>query len=250
MQMVSETISPVQLLANQLNALKSTGPRTDAGKSNVRYNARRHGLTGQFYCLSEGDEQAYLAYEANLLAELKPVGHYESQIAICIVQDRWRVNRNKATEFNVYGQTSNQFDNYPEPPSPNIQAAVLAAQVSQQNDRYFANIALYETRLHRIIAKNEKQLRELQAERRAAEAEALREAELLTRLALMKGEKPAETITVPSDTHPNGFVFSADRILAIISRKDRLAEAEFFEKRRWNRSAAYPGKPVSIPRAA
>jgi hypothetical protein len=236
---MSTKISELQLLANQLNALKSTGPRTDAGKSSVRYNARRHGLTGQFYCMSEGDEQAYMAYEANLLAELKPVGHYESQIAICIIQDRWRVSRNKATEFNVYGQTSDQFDSYPEPPSPNIQAAVLAAQVSQQNDRYFANIALYETRLHRIIAKHERQLRELQAERRAAEAEALREAELLTRLALMKGEKPAENITVPSDIYPNGFVFSSVRILAIIQRKDRLAEAEFYEKKGWNRSVEY-----------
>jgi hypothetical protein len=223
-----------QIAANQANAFHSTGPRTDAGRNVVRYNARRHGLTGQFYCMSEGDEQAYLAYEANLLAELKPVGNYESQIAICIIQDRWRVNRNKATEFNVYGQTSDQFDHHPEPPSANIQAAILTTQVSRQNDRYFANIALYETRLHRIIAKNEKQLHDLQSERKALEAEALREAELLTRLALMKGEKLEPEITVSLGI---GFVFSSSRIIGIINRKDRLAEAEFYEKRSWDRSS-------------
>jgi hypothetical protein len=36
--------SPAQLAANRLNAHKSTGPRTRAGKARVAQNARRHGL--------------------------------------------------------------------------------------------------------------------------------------------------------------------------------------------------------------
>ena len=35
-----------QIGANRLNAEKSTGPRTEAGKNKTRLNAVTHGLTG------------------------------------------------------------------------------------------------------------------------------------------------------------------------------------------------------------
>lgn len=38
-------VSNRQLIANRLNALKSTGPRSDSGKQQVRLNALRHGFT-------------------------------------------------------------------------------------------------------------------------------------------------------------------------------------------------------------
>src|ERR1700709_2446942 len=92
-----------RVLANLLNAQKSTGPRTEEGKNNAKFNARRHGLTGQFYCMSEGDEKAYLSFQTNLLSELNPTGHYESQLAISITQDQWRLNRSRGVEFNAFG---------------------------------------------------------------------------------------------------------------------------------------------------
>ena len=36
-----------QIIANQQNALHSTGPRTDSGKRRSRRNAIRHGLTAE-----------------------------------------------------------------------------------------------------------------------------------------------------------------------------------------------------------
>ena len=36
--------SPARLAANRLNAQKSTGPRTEEGKSRSRANALKHGL--------------------------------------------------------------------------------------------------------------------------------------------------------------------------------------------------------------
>jgi hypothetical protein len=138
--------------------------------------------------MSEGDEAAYKAFEANLLSDLKPRTHYESQLAISIVQDQWRLNRSRGTEFNVYGQGHIYFADDNNEISPNIQAAHTMASTARRDQQYFANIALYETRLHRIIAKNEKRLAELQAERKAAEETAREQAKLLLRLAHFKGE--------------------------------------------------------------
>ena len=159
-------ISDAQLRANQRNAQKSTGPRTEAGKANARFNARRHGLTGQFYCMSAQDQDAYQTFETNLLQNLKPVGNYENQIAISIIQDHWRLNRSRATEFNLYGRGHDQRADAVEASNENTHAASTMAETCRDDNRIFANIALYETRIHRIIVKNEARLAELQAERK------------------------------------------------------------------------------------
>jgi len=44
-----------QIDANRINAQKSTGPRTEEGKSKSRMNAKRDGITGQVVTLSEED---------------------------------------------------------------------------------------------------------------------------------------------------------------------------------------------------
>ena len=40
-------VSELKLLANRLNAQKSTGPRTEAGKNKSKINALKHGLRAQ-----------------------------------------------------------------------------------------------------------------------------------------------------------------------------------------------------------
>src|SRR4051812_17505030 len=185
-------ISTAQLAANQANARKSTGPRTEEGKAKARYNARRHGLTGQFYCMSAQDEDAYQTFEANLLQDLKPVGHYEHQIAISIIQDYWRLNRSRATEHNLYGRGHDERAESVEAPSENTHAAAIMADTCRDDNRVFANIALYETRIHRMIVKNEKRLEEVQAERKAREKAAFEEAQLLVQCADFESATLAE----------------------------------------------------------
>jgi len=68
----NSSISEAQLRANRANAQKSTGPRTEEGKARARFNARRHGLTGQFYCMSDEDEKAYKDFEIDILKTSSP----------------------------------------------------------------------------------------------------------------------------------------------------------------------------------
>jgi hypothetical protein len=44
-----------QIAANRLNAQRSTGPRTEAGKANSRRNALKHGLTAEKMLLEYED---------------------------------------------------------------------------------------------------------------------------------------------------------------------------------------------------
>ena len=99
----NSNVSNSQLLANIANAMLSTGPRTEEGKAKARYNARRHGLTGQFYVMDEADRLAYNEHEVQMLAVLNPADYYERQLAVALAQDHWRINRVKGIEFNSYG---------------------------------------------------------------------------------------------------------------------------------------------------
>jgi hypothetical protein len=255
--------SATQRIANQRNAQKSTGPRSEDGKNNAKFNARRHGLTGQFYCMSEGDEIAYKAFEARMLPSLRPEGAYEIQLAISITQDQWRLNRSRSIEHNLYGQGHDEFAETTNACSPNVQVASTMADTFREGDRTFANIALYETRIHRMIAKNEKRLAELRAEREAAaaqireaEAQARHEAELLVRLAKFETEGfnqdgvVSPEVRIGEAVEVNGFVFSTAQIRVDIARADRLATARICAKYGWDAARIKAACQINFPGAA
>ena len=52
-------ISQRKIDANRRNARKSTGPRTEEGKNQVKLNALKHGLTARTVVLPHEDEEAY-----------------------------------------------------------------------------------------------------------------------------------------------------------------------------------------------
>ena len=232
-------ISAAQLEANRLNAQKSTGPRTEEGKANARFNARRHGLTGQFYCMSEEDEKAYKTFESDMLADLKPSGAYETQLAISITQDQWRLNRSRSVEFNLYGKGHDLYADNTDAPTPNMQAASTMADTYQSQNRVFANIALYETRLHRMITRNRRELNDLQSERKAAETKAREDAENLIRLADLLDE-PLSSLAPPTDGLSadkllvDGFVFSVPELKAQMKRETLLRIARECAKEGWD----------------
>ena len=244
--MTNKEISTAQLEANRLNAQKSTGPRTDAGKANARFNARRHGLTGQFYCMSVEDETAYKTFEANMFESLKPLGAYEHQLAVSITQDHWRMNRSRSVEFNLYGQGHDRLAEDTDAPTADMQAASTMADTYRGENRVFANIALYETRIHRMIAKNRHELKELQAERKAAETKAREDAELLVQLAAYIGEDMDSAPPIEI----NGFVFSVAEINRKLNRDERLNVAREYAKRGWKTDDPYLQRRLKRLKAA
>ena len=70
-----------QQAANCLNAARSTGPRTPAGKTRAKYNAVAHGLRAVSPVLPGEDPAAWEAYRAAVVAELDPAGVLEAEVA-------------------------------------------------------------------------------------------------------------------------------------------------------------------------
>ena len=65
--------SESQINANRANAKKSTGPRTIEGKNIARFNATRHGVTGQIFALIPADEKKFNALEEGFMRDRKSV---------------------------------------------------------------------------------------------------------------------------------------------------------------------------------
>jgi hypothetical protein len=82
-----------QILANRLNALKSTGPRTAEGKAAVSQNAVKHGLFAEHDVISSESEADFNLYRQQLLDELSPVSPMESMLTERIVTLSWRLKR-------------------------------------------------------------------------------------------------------------------------------------------------------------
>jgi hypothetical protein len=109
-----------QLLANRLNALKSTGPRTIEGKTAASQNAVKHGLLAEQDVISSESEADFDQYRQQLLDELSPVSPMESILAERIVTLSWRLKRvcrfqNQAIDVLNSDQTNDPLKNSPNP---------------------------------------------------------------------------------------------------------------------------------------
>jgi hypothetical protein len=90
-------ISQRKLEANRLNAQRSTGPRTEEGKSHSRRNALRHGILTSAVLITKGlgaeDAAEFGELLGGLRRDLAPAGALEEllveKIALCF----WRQNR-------------------------------------------------------------------------------------------------------------------------------------------------------------
>jgi hypothetical protein len=97
-----------QIEANRLNALKSTGPRTEEGKRRSRCNAIRHGLTAQTVIVGLEDPQDYESFEATIIADYDPVTAVERELVLRLASVLWRLRRATGIETALFQSAANQ----------------------------------------------------------------------------------------------------------------------------------------------
>ena len=85
--------SQSQILANRLNASKSTGPKTTSGKALASKNALKHGLTSIADVIRSENLPEFELFRDAICKELAPQGTVETVLAQRIVSLSWRLKR-------------------------------------------------------------------------------------------------------------------------------------------------------------
>ena len=91
-----------QIEANRLNALKSTGPRTEEGKRRSRCNAIRHGLTAETVIVGLEDPEDYESFEATIIADYDPTTAVERELVLRLASVLWRLRRATGIETALF----------------------------------------------------------------------------------------------------------------------------------------------------
>jgi hypothetical protein len=95
-------VSPKQLRANRRNAQRSTGPRTDEGKSRAAKNAIVHGILCRDLLMPGEDPKEFEAFRDLLLDGLQPQDFLERLMAEQYVEAKWRARRVRGAERDAH----------------------------------------------------------------------------------------------------------------------------------------------------
>src|SRR5579863_5278363 len=216
-------IDDLQRQADTLNDLKrKKGPASPEAKERVRYNALRHGFTGQVLIMTPEEREKFDAFVAGMMTDLAPVGTHETFLANSVAEEAWRLNqiRARCANLSAVGDFDGAGDRYRpmDGQHPAIMSAVIESVVARDRSKELALMSLYAQRTQRAYEKYKKELKEMQEKRKTEEATQREEARLLFQLADSQG--------LAYDPAEDGFVFSLHSIRAHAERHHRLLLAK------------------------
>jgi hypothetical protein len=81
--------------SNRLNSLRSTGPKTPAGKAKVSRNAEKHGAYSEALTMLLETPEEFQALKAGLVETLTPAGPMECRLVDRLASLWWRMDRAK-----------------------------------------------------------------------------------------------------------------------------------------------------------
>ena len=102
-------VSEKQLLANQQNALSSTGPKTVTGKSISSKNALTHGLRAQQIVVEGESQEEFDDFRDLLIGHLIPDGPLEILLVDRIAASSWRLRRTGSIEAQIFDEMRNSL---------------------------------------------------------------------------------------------------------------------------------------------
>ena len=77
------------------------GPSSPEAKQRVKYNALRHGFTGQVLIMTPEEREHFDAFLKGMMTDLAPAGTHETFLANSIAEEAWRLNQIRARCVNL-----------------------------------------------------------------------------------------------------------------------------------------------------
>ncbi len=166
-----------QIKANRNNAKKSTGPRTEEGKSRVAKNALKHGLLARDTVLPGEDPADFDRQLSALEADIQPANSLEFELVRQIADAQWRMRRLTRLETGflaaaVDDQRRHLEKRRPEELRPGYDGeTLLLGSAMLDRTQAFVHLARYDGHLSRRFFRAVKQLSDLRRdEHKAREA--------------------------------------------------------------------------------
>ena len=103
-------VSDNKVRANRANAKLSTGPKTLSGKEKISGNALTHGLTAEKHVIIGESIDEFNTFKDSMLKVYKPVGAYQEEIFIKLIELLWRLRRVGVIETGIYGNEILEYD--------------------------------------------------------------------------------------------------------------------------------------------
>lgn len=145
-----------QVLANQVNAQHSTGPKSEAGKAASSQNARKHGFSSKTLVILPGQEDAFTELESTLRAQFAPQPGYQEFLFHRILHAAWNQHRCDLAEADLRAESPNDANPDRDP--------LLTEEPDRE--RKLRVLATYASRAERSFFKYLKELRDVQTEAR------------------------------------------------------------------------------------
>jgi hypothetical protein len=160
-------VSERRLAANRRNALRSSGPRTAAGKKRVARNALKHGVCAATVCLKSEDRPTFNLFLAEIERELQPRTVMQRILFDQIANSIWRLRRLPEAQAELFERELDLAAD--EEGGQTLSAAqVLAHRFSDDRSNGFALMQRYETSLRNGLLRMLRQYESLKKHRPTA----------------------------------------------------------------------------------
>jgi hypothetical protein len=176
--------------------------------------AIRTGLTGRAILLPSEDAAAYETHVARYAAEFQPSGLRETELVQSLADTSWRLQRIPCLEAAIYARGRMEFASTVSAQAAEHRPALLDLETHLRYEKPLRNLQIQEGRLSRRYDKEMKELRQLQADRKAAAAKAESNKTAPARPAGFVFSTPAQDSTFGAPSEAIGPVSEAIGVLA------------------------------------
>ena len=156
-----------QIKANRNNAKKSTGPRTEEGKTRSAKNALKHGLLARDTVLPGEDPAEFDSQLSALEADIQPANSLEFELVRQIADAQWRMRRLTRLETGFLAAAVDDQRRYMEKRRPDELRpgydgeTLLLGSAMLDRTQAFVHLARYDGHLSRRFFRAVKQIRDL-----------------------------------------------------------------------------------------